>query len=118
MRVAFIARPEFTNASGTVQGGFLAAMLDDCMGPAILIATDAELYPVTISLNVTFLAPVGPGPIFGEAKVRQLGKSIAYVEASLSDGDGADIARATSSVRVLPMSKALANVRAPGRRDR
>ena len=57
VKVTFTALPEFCNAAGNVQGGFLAAMLDDCMGPAILIATDAAAFPSTIDLNVQFLAP-------------------------------------------------------------
>ena len=70
VRVRFTARPEFRNASGHVQGGLLAAMLDDTLGPAVLIATDARTLPVTIALNVTFLAPAKPGTIFGEGWVR------------------------------------------------
>jgi acyl-coenzyme A thioesterase PaaI-like protein len=35
IEVEFQARPEFTNPIGHVQGGFLAAMLDDTMGPAV-----------------------------------------------------------------------------------
>ena len=34
IRVRFTAKPEFTNPIGVVQGGFLAAMLDDTLGPA------------------------------------------------------------------------------------
>ena len=34
IEVQFQARPEFANPIGNVQGGFLAAMLDDSMGPA------------------------------------------------------------------------------------
>ncbi len=36
--VRFDARPEFTNPVGHIQGGILASMLDDTMGPA-LVAT-------------------------------------------------------------------------------
>jgi uncharacterized protein (TIGR00369 family) len=99
--IRFEARPEFRNASGHVQGGILAAMLDDTMGPAVLIASGAERLPVTIALNVTFLAPAKPGRIFGRAVVRQLGKTIGYVEASLEDEQGVELARATSSVRLM-----------------
>src|SRR3954452_8131792 len=35
VEVKFEARPEFLNPAGNVQGGFLAAMLDDTMGPAL-----------------------------------------------------------------------------------
>jgi acyl-coenzyme A thioesterase PaaI-like protein len=38
IRVRFQARQEFTNPLGNIQGGILAAMLDDTMGPA-LVAT-------------------------------------------------------------------------------
>jgi acyl-coenzyme A thioesterase PaaI-like protein len=32
VRVRYTARPEFANPQGAIQGGFLAAMLDDAMG--------------------------------------------------------------------------------------
>ena len=35
VEVKFEAKPEFLNPAGNVQGGFLAAMLDDTMGPAL-----------------------------------------------------------------------------------
>ena len=34
--VAFTAGDAFLNAAGVVHGGFLAAMLDDTMGPALV----------------------------------------------------------------------------------
>ena len=61
VKIAFFARPEFCNPRGQVQGGFLTAMLDDCMGPALLIATDAAVFPTTIDLHVQFLAPAVQG---------------------------------------------------------
>ena len=103
VRIRFIARPEFRNASGNVQGGFLVAMLDDTMGPAVLIATDAKWLPVTIAITVTFLSPATPGPIFGAGVVRKLGKTVGYVEATLEDEHGVEIAHAVSSVRLMPM---------------
>lgn len=108
VRIAFIAKPEFCNAAGNVQGGFLAAMLDDCMGPAVLIATDATAYPSTIDLNVQFLAPAKPGKLVGKGRVVQLGKTIAFVESELEDPSGNIIARATASVRITAIDKAVA----------
>ncbi len=37
-RLRFPAREEYKQAGGVVQGGFLAAMLDDCLGVAIYLA--------------------------------------------------------------------------------
>jgi uncharacterized protein (TIGR00369 family) len=103
VRIQFMARPEFANASGNVQGGLLVAMLDDTIGPAVLIATDAERLPVTIAITVTFLSPAKPGPLFGTGRVRKLGKTVGYVEAMLEDEGGVEIAHAVSSVRLMPM---------------
>lgn len=107
VKIAFTARPEFCNAAGNVQGGFLSAMIDDCMGPAVLIATNAEAYPSTIDLNVQFLAPVKPGRVTGRARVVQLGKTIGFVEGQLEDPEGNIVARAMSSVRLTALHKAV-----------
>jgi uncharacterized protein (TIGR00369 family) len=106
--IAFTAKPEFCNASGNVQGGFLAAMLDDCMGPAVLIATNAKVFPSTIDLNVQFLAPAKPGQLIGKGRVVKIGKTIGFVEAELEDANGSILARATASVRITAMHKAVA----------
>lgn len=108
VKIAFTAKLEFCNASGNVQGGFLAAMIDDCMGPAILIATDAKSFPSTIDLNVQFLAPAKPGQLIGQGRVVKIGKTIGFVEAELEDAAGGLIARATSTVRITATHKAVA----------
>jgi uncharacterized protein (TIGR00369 family) len=108
VKIAFLARPEFCNAAGNVQGGFLTAMLDDCLGPAVLIATDAQVFPTTISLTVDFLNPAKTGLLIGKARVVQLGKTIGFVEGELADADGTIVARATASVRLTALHKAVA----------
>ena len=108
VRIRFEAKPEFCNAAGDIQGGMLAAMLDDTMGPAVLITTNAEMLPTTIDMHVSFLAPAKPGPLIGEAMVVQLGKTVGFVEARLADELGLIVARATASVRLIPPEKAMA----------
>lgn len=105
VRLSFDAKPEFCNGSGAVQGGFLCAMLDDTMGPAVLVASDGALFSTSIDMNVRFLAPARPGRIFGEGRVVQLGKTIGFVEATLGDEGGQTLARATSSVRLVPIAR-------------
>jgi uncharacterized protein (TIGR00369 family) len=102
VRIEFEAKPEFVNPAGFVQGGFLAAMLDDTMGPAALIKSQGKLFTASIDMNVSFFAPARPGKLYGEGQVVQLGKSIGFVEAKLFDGEGTLIARATSSARLVP----------------
>jgi uncharacterized protein (TIGR00369 family) len=107
IKVEFDARWEFTNPAGYIQGGFLAAMLDDTMGPAVFAMTEGRLYSPTIEMTVSFLNPVRPGKLVGEGRVIQLGKSIAFLEGSLTDAAGTLIARATASARLVEAEKAL-----------
>lgn len=107
VKIAFLAKPEFCNAAGNVQGGFLTAMLDDCMGPAILVATNAEAFPSTIDLHVQFLSPAKPGKIIGQGRIVRLGRTIGFVEAELADVSGNLLARASASVRITAMHKAV-----------
>jgi len=107
VRIGFQGKEEFRNPAGFIQGGIVAAMLDDTMGPAVFIMTKGELYTATIDMNVSFLQPAKVGPLFGEANVVQLGKSIAFIEARLLNASGAVLARATTSARLIESRKAL-----------
>ena len=108
IRIGFEGRPEFRNPAGYIQGGLLAAMLDDTMGPAVFAHTDGGLYTATIDMNVSYLAPAKVGLIVGEGQVIQLGRTVGFVEARLLDPDGVLLARATGTVRLVPTDKALA----------
>lgn len=101
LRVAFDGKPEFTNPAGLVQGGFLAAMLDDVMGPAVLVKSKGKTYATTIDLHTHYLRPVRPGRIEVEAIVTQLGRQIAYAEGKLFDARGRLCARATCSSMIV-----------------
>ena len=107
IRIGFDGKAEFLNPSGFVQGGFLAAMLDDTMGPAVLVHSGGALFTPTISLNVDFIAPARAGPLTGEGRIVHLGKSIAFLEGSLFDQSGALVARATATARLVAIDKAM-----------
>ncbi|MBR1214383.1 PaaI family thioesterase [Bradyrhizobium sp. JYMT SZCCT0180] len=105
IRIGFDGRKDFCNPAGFVQGGILSAMLDDTMGPAVFAMTDGKLYTATITMTVNFLTPAKPGKIVGEANVTQLGRTIAFVEGRLMSEDGAVLATATTSARLVETSK-------------
>ena len=107
IRIGFEGREEFCNPSGFIQGGILAAMLDDTMGPAVFAMTDGRLYTATVSMTVNFISPAEPGPIIGEARVIQLGRTIAFMEGRLDRADGQRIATATANARLLESARAL-----------
>jgi len=105
IKTSFDPKPEFRNLSGHIQGGFITAMLDDTLGPAIIIKTRGEFMGPTIDLHSHFLSPVKLGPITAEGRVTKLGQRVAFTEGQLFDADGKLCARATSSTMLLPISK-------------
>lgn len=105
LRMGFDARAAFCNPAGFIQGGLLTAMLDDTMGPAVFVTSQGALYGSTIDLHVMFLEPARVGPLFGEAKVLKLGKTVGYVESRLMDAEGLLIARGMASVRLMAAGK-------------
>lgn len=107
VRIGFDGKAAFCNPAGFIQGGILTAMLDDTMGPAVFIKTYGRLYTATIGLTVNFLAPAKVGPIVGEARVVQIGKTIAFVEGKLFDAHDTILATASASARLVETAKAV-----------
>jgi uncharacterized protein (TIGR00369 family) len=101
IRVRFTAKPEFANPIGVVQGGFLAAMLDDTLGPALTATLEPDQFAPTIELKVNFVAPAKPGPLFADGRVVARGGSIAFLAGELRSEDGALIATATATARIV-----------------
>ena len=101
IEIGFTAGERFTNPGGTVQGGFLAAMLDDTQGPALFGHTHGEAYAPTIDFNISFVKAARPGNFVGKGRVINLGKTIALTEAELFDEAGDLVARATFTNRVM-----------------
>ena len=107
IEVFFTAHEGFINPMGNVQGGFLAAMLDDTLGPALAATlADGEFAP-TLELKVSFLRPAAPGRITGTGRVVHRGGSIAFLAGELRDEAGDLLATATATVRIIRPGAAL-----------
>jgi uncharacterized protein (TIGR00369 family) len=106
IELAFAATEDFTNPTGNVLGGFVAAMLYDTVGPALLATLEPDQFQSTLQLNVSFLRPVRPGRILGRGRVVHRDEDLVFLEASLLDADGAVIASATATARVIALSRA------------
>src|ERR1700687_3664550 len=59
----------FLNPAGNVQGGFLAAMLDDTMGTALSATLDSGQFAPTVNLNVKFHRPAVLSSLKGLGRV-------------------------------------------------
>ena len=104
IEVRFLAREEFLNPLGTVQGGFLAAMLDDTLGPALVATLEPHEFAPTLELKVQFLRPAVPGPLVGRGRVVHRGGGVAFLAGELYDGDGTPLATATATARLVRRS--------------
>ena len=105
VRIRFDARHEFTNPIGAIQGGFLAAMLDDTMGPALVATLEPDQFAPTLELKVNFLRAARPGPIVGTARVVHRGGTIAFLSGELADAEGRVLATATATARIVRLTE-------------
>lgn len=105
VRMEFTASEQFLNPAGVVQGGFITAMLDDTMGPAVIAQLGPGHFAPTLELKVSFLRPVGPGRLVADGRVVHLGRSVAFLEGSLADDQGNVVATATATARVVKLDR-------------
>ena len=106
IEVAFTATEAFTNPAGNVLGAFVAAMLYDTVGPALLAMLEPDQFQSTLQMSVSFLRPVRPGRLTGRGRIVHRDGDLANLEASLVDAGGKVIATATATARVIALSSA------------
>ncbi|WP_246767823.1 PaaI family thioesterase [Bradyrhizobium sp. CCBAU 53340] len=99
--IRFQAQVAFTNRHGTIQGGFLAAMLDSATGICALAKLSPGLIVVTRSLDTRFLKPAAVGIITARARVIERTERDMVVQAELIDAAGITVADAVARLRIL-----------------
>jgi uncharacterized protein (TIGR00369 family) len=75
------------------------------MARAAMLATEGALAPATLEIKVSFFRAANPGPVRAEGWVERLGRSIAFLEGRLTTLDGAVLATATSTVKLVPTDR-------------
>ena len=105
VEIAFVGKPEFCNPMGQIQGGFLTAMLDECMSVAGVVASGVSASISSLEIKTSYLRPAVPGPLRGVGRVVKWGRTIAFLEGELYDGEGRMVARANSTALPTPFKK-------------
>jgi uncharacterized protein (TIGR00369 family) len=100
VRVRYEAREAFYNPQGAVQGGFLAAMLDDAMGPAAFTLLDEGSFAPTLEMKVSFLRPARARALIAEGSVVHQSRRFMHVEGKLMTEDGELVATGTATLVV------------------
>ena len=96
-RYEFMARQDFANPTGAIQGGFIAAMLDEAMSATAIIASNVTMNAPTLEMKISFLRPLFVGKATAEARILKWGKSTCFIEAELFDPDGKLVAKASAT---------------------
>jgi uncharacterized protein (TIGR00369 family) len=105
VEVEFEAKAELLlNPMKQIQGGYLCAMLDECMSVACMVASGMTHVAPTAEMKTTFFRPGAPGKIKGIGKVVRWGSRVAFTEGELYDPEGRLLAKATGTAIPTPFT--------------
>ena len=105
VRMAFDVPQIFANPTGAVQGGFIAAMMDEAMSTCCIIASNVTMTAPTLEMKTSYLRRLMPGPAAVEARILKWGRSAAFMEAECFDGEGQLVAKATATAIPMPFKR-------------
>ena len=106
VEVEFEARAELLlNPMKQIQGGYLCAMLDECMSVACMVASGMTAVAPTLEMKTSFLRPGAPGKIKGIGRVLKWGRQVAFTEGELFDPELRMLAKATGTAIPTPFAK-------------
>jgi uncharacterized protein (TIGR00369 family) len=100
IEMAFEATEQFLNPFGSVQGGLLAAMLDDTLGPALVATLGPGESAPTTDLHVQFLRPARPGRLVSRGRIVRQGRDVGFMAGELIDANGEIVAVATATAQI------------------
>ena len=104
IRIRYMGTPAFDNSSGLIQGGILAAMLDNVMSRAVVQRMEDDQIIQTLEMKTTFIAPAPIGPVIGEGQIVRQGRSIVFLEGRIFNEAG-DLLVTSSSTAKLAKRK-------------
>jgi len=104
--VVLEAGPQHANPMGTLHGGILCDIADAAMGMAFASTLAPEESFTTVELKINFFRPVWQARLKSEGTVVQRGRTIGYVECTITDEENRLVAKAASTCMVLRGQKA------------
>ncbi len=103
VEVAFDARAELLlNPMKQIQGGYLCAMLDECMSVACMVASGMTHVAPTAEMKTSFFRSAAPGTLRGVGRVVRWGRTLAFTEGEIYDAEGRLLAKATGTAVPTP----------------
>lgn len=101
LRVRFPVEPRFANPAGVMQGGMIAAAIDNTIGPLSYLVAPPS---VTTQLNLSYLRPVTPRLEFFEVEARldERTRQYLFFSARATDPRGRTLVIAQATCYVMP----------------
>ena len=96
--IALDVEPHHLNLQGVLHGGMIATLADTAAGLAVRTELTPGRTHVTVSLNVQYLRPGGPGRLVGRGRVLRIGRALAVATAEVVDGQGRLLATASATI--------------------
>lgn len=93
--------PLTPNPNGAVNGGLLAALLDQAMGAAAFPHVADRHHVNTANLVVNYLRPARV-PLTIEVEVTKTGRTLVFLDAQVRDGEGRLTTTSTGTMMVVP----------------
>lgn len=90
------------HSGGVAQGGFVTGWIDAAMAHACIARYTTDFWIATLELKVSFYRPATPGLVVATGWIGRAGKQTVFTEGELADGDGKVLAKATSTIRLVP----------------
>lgn len=102
MKIAF--RPELLQPF-TVHGGAIYSLADAAAAHALMTLIMPEQYPTTVEQKINFLKAVTDQDVYCEAKIINLGRTLAYAEVAMATSDGTLVAKSAATLMRLDVAR-------------
>ena len=108
--IEYLAGAHMCHSGGVVQGGFICGWIDAAMAHAAM-AGGGDLTPMSLELKVSFFAPARPGRVIAEGWIERAGRSTCFAEGRLLNAAGEVLAKASSTIRLIPSAAVMATTK-------
>lgn len=108
--IEYACAAHMCHSGGVAQGGFVCGWIDAAMAHASM-SQAPEMTPMSLELKVSFFAPARPGLVIAEGWIERAGRSTCFAEGRLVNAAGDVLAKASSTIRLIPRAAVEATTR-------
>ena len=104
VKMKLVFRQEFLQPF-TVHGGAIYSLADAAAAHALMTRIMPEQYPTTVEQRINFLKAVKDQDVYCESQIVNLGRTLAYAEATMTTADGTLVAKSAATLMRLDVAR-------------